>query len=200
VGQGDGLVSRLQGHGLRRIRQLPSEAALTRTHAHPHTCAACLCGVLRPSIAEGFVAIRAHVPICACVHESACVPLCGRVCACVGVYACAWAHVRARVFVCTCACVCARACARVWQVWGGSLTITPPSQVAMALALARGWAPSASGNATGFMIVEQLIGAQVCAHAPMRRWPGRTRSTPPPGRLRLRLRVCLRACVRVRAC
>jgi beta-galactosidase len=50
-----------------------------------------------------------------------------------------------------------------YPVWGGSLTITPPSQVAMALALARGWAPPGQGSngSHGFMIVEQLIGTQV---------------------------------------
>jgi len=44
-----------------------------------------------------------------------------------------------------------------YPVWGGSLKPTIPSAVAMDLDVVRGWAPSGAG---GFMVAEQLIGAQ----------------------------------------
>lgn len=45
-----------------------------------------------------------------------------------------------------------------YPVWGGSVKPTPPSKVALSLDIARGWALGM--NRSGWMVAEQLIGAQ----------------------------------------
>ena len=46
-----------------------------------------------------------------------------------------------------------------YPVWGGSTAPTSPSMVAIGLDTVRGWHPNGK-NETGFMVAEQLIGAQ----------------------------------------